>query len=73
MKSQLVDRLMKALRSVIASNGVPYLQMKSVGLHSTSGRRKERRKGSQAHVLMQIQCVSLLPPRDRLGVNTRGC
>ena len=32
---------MKAVGSVIASNGVPYLQMRSVGSHSTSGREKE--------------------------------
>ena len=31
----------KAVRPVIASNGVPYLQMRSVGSHSTSGRKKE--------------------------------
>ena len=30
-----------AMRPVIASNGVPYLQMRSVGSHSTSGREKE--------------------------------
>ena len=33
-KSQLGDRLMKAVRSVIASYGVPYLQMRSVGIIS---------------------------------------
>ena len=31
---------MKAVRSVIASNGVPYLQMRSLGSHSTSGRKE---------------------------------
>ena len=36
-KLQLEDRLMKGL---IASNGVPFLQMRSVGSHSTSGREK---------------------------------
>ena len=30
-----------AVRPVIASNGVPFLQMRSVGSHSTSGREKE--------------------------------
>ena len=35
---------MKAVRPVIASNGVPYPQMKSVGSHSTSGREKEGKK-----------------------------
>ena len=38
---QVGDRLMKAVRSVIASNGVPYLQMTSVRSHSTSAREKE--------------------------------
>ena len=33
-----------AVRPVIASNGVPFLQMRSVGLHNTSGRKKEGRK-----------------------------
>ena len=32
---------MKAARPVIASNGVPYLLIRSVGSHSTSGRRKK--------------------------------
>ena len=30
-----------AVRPVITSNGVPFLQMRSVGSHSTSGREKE--------------------------------
>ena len=37
----------EAVRPVIASNGVPFIQMRSVGSHSMSrqeGRRKERRK-----------------------------
>ena len=33
-----------AVRPVIASNGVPFLQMRSVGLHTTSGRKKEGNK-----------------------------
>ena len=32
----------EAARSVIASNGVPFLQMRLVGSHSTSGGEKER-------------------------------
>ena len=32
---------MKALRPVVVSNGVPFLQMRYVGSHSTSGREKE--------------------------------
>ena len=33
-----------AVRPVIASNGVPFLQMRPVGSHSTSGREKEGNK-----------------------------
>ena len=33
-----------AVRPVIASNGVPFLQMRSVGSHSASGREKEGNK-----------------------------
>ena len=35
---------MKAVRPVTASNGMPSLQMTSVGSHSTSGRDKEGKK-----------------------------
>ena len=38
---QLGDSLMKAVQPVIASNGVPFLQIRTVGSHSTSGREKE--------------------------------
>ena len=42
IKPQLGDRLMKgAVGPVIASNGVHFFQMRSVGSHSTSGREKE--------------------------------
>ena len=34
----------RAVRPVIASNGVPFLQMRSGGSHSTSGREKEGNK-----------------------------
>ena len=44
IKPQLGDHLMKAVRPVIASNGVPYLQIWSVGLHSMSEREKEGKK-----------------------------
>ena len=37
---------MKAMRPIIASNGVPLLQMRSVCSHSTPGREKERNKKS---------------------------
>ena len=42
----LVSYLMKAVQLISASNGVPYIQMTSVGSHSKSGRKKERGKGS---------------------------
>ena len=35
---------MKAVRPVIVSNGVPSLQMNSVGSHSTPGMEKEGKK-----------------------------
>ena len=35
---------MKAVRTVIDSNWVSYLQIRSVGSHCTSGREKERKK-----------------------------
>ena len=41
-KLQLGDK--GALRPVIASNGVPFLQMRSAGSHSTSGMAKEGKK-----------------------------
>ena len=37
-KPQLGDSLLKAVLPVIASNGVPYLQMTSVGTHITTGK-----------------------------------
>ena len=43
-KPQLGDRLMKRLKPVIASNGVPFLQIRSIESHSTSGREKEKNK-----------------------------
>ena len=44
-KLQLGDRLVKAVRPVIASNGVPCLQMSSVESQSMSGREKEGQGG----------------------------
>jgi hypothetical protein len=35
---------LKAVLPVIVSNGDPYLQMRSVGSHSTSGMEKEGKK-----------------------------
>ena len=37
--------LMKAVQPFIASNGVPYLQMRLVGSHYTSGMGKEGKDG----------------------------
>ena len=39
---QLGDSLMKAVLTVITSNGAPYFQMRSLGSHSTSGREEEK-------------------------------
>ena len=70
-KPQLGGRLMKGdVRPVIASNGVPFLQMSSVGSHSTSGREKEGKKeraGRWSYVWMVtnfINCTSIV---GRLG------
>ena len=43
-KPQIGDRLTKVVRPVIASNAVAYLQMRSVGSYSTSGREYEGKK-----------------------------
>ena len=43
-KPQLGNHLMKTLRSVIASNGFPCLQMMPVGSYSTLEEEKERKK-----------------------------
>ena len=42
---------MKGVRPVIASNGVPFLQMRSVESHSTSGREEEGR--DEANIAFQ--------------------
>ena len=42
---KLGDHLMKAVQPVFVSNGVPSLQMRSVGSHSTTGREKEGKNG----------------------------
>ena len=52
-KFQLGGRLMKTVWAVMAPNGVPYLQMMSVGERSTSERAKEI-MGKEAYVLMQF-------------------
>ena len=42
--AKVEDRLMRVVQSVIASNGVPYLQMMSVDSHSMLRREREREK-----------------------------
>ena len=41
---QLGIHLVKPVRPVIASNGIPYLQLRSGGSHSRSGREKDEKK-----------------------------
>ena len=43
-KHQLEDRLVKAVLPIIATNGVPHLQMKSVGSQNLSEREKKEIK-----------------------------
>ena len=58
-----------AVQPVITSNRVPFLQMRSVGSHSTSGKEKEEgRKGwcrglSMDHFQMLIYCIIKYPQR----------
>ena len=61
------------VQPVIASNGVPFLQMRSVGSHSTSGREKEgikdRTGGSKSkNSLKQIQVLLFLYLLFRLWI-----
>ena len=47
---------MKAVRPVVASNGDPYLQMRSIGSNSTSGmERKEGRTDVNIEVLLSME------------------
>ena len=48
---------MKPGRPVIVSNGVPYLQMRSVGSHTTSGREKEGKRKEKG--------------KDRVGIGVK--
>ena len=53
---------MKTVRPVIASNGVLYLQMMSVGSHSTSVRDEEKRKKTNkeshpSNVILEILVI----------------
>jgi hypothetical protein len=45
---------MKTVRPVIASNGIPYLQMRSVGSHSTSGMEKDGEKKGRVSINLKI-------------------
>ena len=45
-KPQGMRTSIKGVRPVIASNWIPYVQKRSVGLHGMSGREKEGRKRS---------------------------
>ena len=49
-----------AVGPVIASNGVPFLQMRSVGSHSTSGREKEGNKERTRRVLPHVMIAVCL-------------
>ena len=57
---------MRAVRSVIASNGVPCLQIRPLRSHSTSGREKEvkeetkgeRRKDNKQYVFKNVLALS---------------
>ena len=40
-KLQVGNRLIKSVRSIIASTEVPYFQMTSIGSHITSGKEDE--------------------------------
>ena len=53
-KFQLGDSLMKAVRPVIASNGVPYLQTKLTGSHCMSGRVTDGKKGGTEWGLISV-------------------
>ena len=49
-----------AVQPIIASNGVPFLQMRSIGSHSTPGREmegKKRRVGSCVFVSLMIKII----------------
>ena len=55
-KRQLGNQQIKAVRPVIDSNGVPYIQTRSVGSHNTSGKEKKENMGRftlfQAHIFI---------------------
>ena len=52
-KPLLGDPVMKAVRPVIASNRVSYLQITLVGWHNSSGRENERKK-ERAEIILGL-------------------
>ena len=50
---------MKVVQPVITSNIVPFLQMRSVGSHSKSGREKEGKKERMGKDLTFIKFISM--------------
>ena len=52
--------LMKTVQSVVTSNGVPYLQMSSAGLHSRSGGEKGVKKERKMSGDLISQCQNNL-------------
>ena len=56
-KPQLGDRLTKELCDQSSPHGVPFLQMRSVGSHITSGREKEgnkERRGDSGYFTLSL-------------------
>ena len=75
---------MKTVRTVIASNDVPYFQMRSVGSYSMSEMEKEERMGSMTLFIIdtfttQLQNINMLTGREIalsskvLGFNVNKC
>jgi hypothetical protein len=53
---------MRAVRPDIVSNGVPSLQIRSVGSHSTSERKEEGKKERVGKVIGCVNIYSILNP-----------
>ena len=65
---------MKAVRPIIASNGVPYLQMRSEAWYTTSGREKEGNKERTGHgtPLDSVDCGMLFEEWNILSLGMSG-
>ena len=65
---------MKAVRPIIASNGVPYLQMRSVASYTTSGREKEgnKERTGQGTPLDSVDCGMLFEEWNILSLGMSG-